>query len=75
MRAILITLALFFVGCDNGAKGTLRDGTSTFGSFQKCEFEGHDYLIYNAGHGRGLEHDPECRKCIAKQTNESDNRR
>lgn len=60
-------LLLLLTGCEPRLKGTDPDGTPTYGSFRKCQFEGHDYVIYEEGFAEnsvlGLEHDPNCRKC------------
>lgn len=66
MRTLIAILIICAIGCE-GEPGKTADGSNTSGTFTKCTYEGHDYIIYKAGFGNssygGLEHDPECRKC------------
>jgi len=67
MRFVLIAILLFLVGCQVGTPGVRPDGTHTLGKFDKCEFDGHSYVIYSNGisdhRTQCMVHDPECRKC------------
>jgi len=63
----LLLLLLCFVGCQSGTRGTKLDGTPSSGTFTKCLFDGHAYVVYVDGafdnRIGGLEHDPDCPKC------------
>ena len=68
MRFCLLPLMLLLLsGCEPGAKGQRKDGSTTTGKFDRCIFEGHTYITYTEGSGanrtKGITHDPDCPAC------------
>lgn len=66
LRILLTCLIAVAIGC-GGERGKRPDGSNTWGTFNRCEFDGHTYITYCEGMSEsrvlGIEHDPDCKRC------------